>query len=912
MASRKTYLARNIEDVDVTGVDNNDSLVWDSGDEKWKPVAISGGGGGDVSDFTDLDDTPASYAGEGETFVKVNIGEDALEFATVIIPNDFTDLDDTPANYTSASGKYVKVNDGETALEFDTVVAGVGAFLDLTDTPSVFTAASGLAVLVNNAEDALIFTKVPATIVDYKDGETVYAILDDTINPGVLDAIAVSDDGGLDISWGEGEIYTTNRDIVETDAGSDTCTDNLENYLVWTSGTGLELTTTDPTREQIGIAHFSCQDGDIWYMYVEPIISTLTHDIQHGMEELVPVAVARGCVVAEDADGTNDLDVEVSAGEYYLDAHKEVEVPNIKSRTTDMRRWFHSSGAWTSEAAEEIDTANYDDGDDKADLGTNKWVRSVFFVSETQIHWVYPSTFYSVQAQALIAPDPLLPPGLVDFPKSTALVYQADATDFSGATWIDVRPVLGIQGSGSEVSDHGSLSGLADDDHAQYLLVDGTRAMTGTFDLGDQDLANQGAGHDGFTDVDADNHHNEVHDLDSHSDVQAEAPADSQVLTFVTASGKWLPQDAGGGGASAFTDLTDVPASYSGEGEKYVRVASSEDALEFVAASANEISASKVTIVTNESAAQDAHTATDTWEYITAASGYVVLDEAGDLEMLFNSMIKSDSANWEHYWIRFQVDTPTETWYTPIMKSQLNVNANTSHYSVKTYAYTFSGVASGGYTVRAQWNDGTSGLDASFYDRQISVKGTWDVTGGVRSTFLGLSDVPSSYAGQAGKVPVVNVDETALEFLPTVASGILQGYARAKATVGQTITTVATIFDWDSVTTDPDSTITAGAAWKWTAPYDCYVIISTSIGMQGAEEMVGEFLVNDAIVETFQKSNSGGTWNTANAEFIYKADADDYINVTIKRGTGSNRATALNWSHIGIYYIRDLTSLLAF
>jgi len=36
----------------------------------------------------------------------------------------------------------------------------------------------------------------------------------------------------------------------------------------------------------------------------------------------------------------------------------------------------------------------------------------------------------------------------------------------------------------SAVSDHGSMSGLTDDDHTQYLLVDGTRAMTGDLDMG--------------------------------------------------------------------------------------------------------------------------------------------------------------------------------------------------------------------------------------------------------------------------------------------------------------------------------------------------------------------------------------------------------------------------------------------
>lgn len=47
--------------------------------------------------------------------------------------------------------------------------------------------------------------------------------------------------------------------------------------------------------------------------------------------------------------------------------------------------------------------------------------------------------------------------------------------------------------------DHGSLSGLADDDHTQYLLVSGTRAMTGALDMGTFKVTNMA---DGTADTD--------------------------------------------------------------------------------------------------------------------------------------------------------------------------------------------------------------------------------------------------------------------------------------------------------------------------------------------------------------------------------------------------------------------------
>lgn len=42
--------------------------------------------------------------------------------------------------------------------------------------------------------------------------------------------------------------------------------------------------------------------------------------------------------------------------------------------------------------------------------------------------------------------------------------------------WVAVAPTTGV-------TDHGALTGLGDDDHTQYLLISGTRAMTGNLDM---------------------------------------------------------------------------------------------------------------------------------------------------------------------------------------------------------------------------------------------------------------------------------------------------------------------------------------------------------------------------------------------------------------------------------------------
>lgn len=51
---------------------------------------------------------------------------------------------------------------------------------------------------------------------------------------------------------------------------------------------------------------------------------------------------------------------------------------------------------------------------------------------------------------------------------------------YDGTGWIEI-PVN---------TDHGGLSGLGDDDHLQYLLADGNRALAGPWDMGSQALIN--------------------------------------------------------------------------------------------------------------------------------------------------------------------------------------------------------------------------------------------------------------------------------------------------------------------------------------------------------------------------------------------------------------------------------------
>ena len=65
-----------------------------------------------------------------------------------------------------------------------------------------------------------------------------------------------------------------------------------------------------------------------------------------------------------------------------------------------------------------------------------------------------------------------------------ALVNQILETDGAGGFVLIPTPVV--------ITDHGTLLGLEDDDHLQYLLTDGTRTLTGDLDVGGNDILNVG------------------------------------------------------------------------------------------------------------------------------------------------------------------------------------------------------------------------------------------------------------------------------------------------------------------------------------------------------------------------------------------------------------------------------------
>ena len=136
--------------------------------------------------------------------------------------------------------------------------------------------------------------------------------------------------------------------------------------------------------------------------------------------------------------------------------------------------------------------------------------------------------------------------------------------------------------------------------------------------------------------------------------------------------GQWVPLargGGGGGGASAFIDLTDVPATYAGSGGKVVSVKADVSGLEFTTAAASSF---------------------DTNFYATLSADQVVTTGA-DRKILFDTVSFDGNTEWDAintYWkckttgyYNFNVSSSALSAYTAIYRTLLYVNGAAAEYS---------------------------------------------------------------------------------------------------------------------------------------------------------------------------------------------------------------------------------------
>ena len=189
--------------------------------------------------------------------------------------------------------------------------------------------------------------------------------------------------------------------------------------------------------------------------------------------------------------GTRNLTV--SAGEIY-DRVTEFAIGAIDTSGADTFDAYYDDGGtgWTLATAQtQWNNTQYDDESGTlADLTNNRYGSHWIYVDleDGSLISVYGTDNETSQATAEASSERTsLPLRIQTHCKLIAkLIFQKSA----GTADTIVSKLLSNGGSGVAITDHGNLSGLADDDHTQYLLADGTRALGGAWDMGSQATTN--------------------------------------------------------------------------------------------------------------------------------------------------------------------------------------------------------------------------------------------------------------------------------------------------------------------------------------------------------------------------------------------------------------------------------------
>jgi len=318
---------------------------------------------------------------------------------------------------------------------------------------------------------------------------------------GLYSGGELTDGGGLNIDVAAGDGFLTDP------------TDGFVKEILWEADT---LTITPESSVYIfvnsnGIVSQSASLPDLSDNIILGRISTLDtsiHIIQQTPMSLLQFSnkasemqrqafgsiYAFGSLVAENGVTARALDI--SSGSYWFSTQNFLPSGGEAVEFSEIYR-KSGSGFNVVTGATQVSNTHYDNGSGTLEpIPAGKFVKHSLYIygdgGEEEYFLVFGQALFDslVEAEAGDIPTP---PGSFD----DAVALIASITIEEGQTAlhpiIDERPILGHKVSGVSASaNHGNLLGLLGDDHPQYLLANGGRAMSGNLDMSGNNVTNVG------------------------------------------------------------------------------------------------------------------------------------------------------------------------------------------------------------------------------------------------------------------------------------------------------------------------------------------------------------------------------------------------------------------------------------
>ena len=454
------------------------------------------------------------FAGTAQT-LDLTAGTHTLYFKSKATPVDFVisvvSGTDTEGSFTLDDLSLKQITDGDvyitgslgmglgtTINEFSTDGTMAGNSDDAAPTEkAVVTYVAGVVGAVA-AEDVSVKELGTATYDDVQDW------MNNTQSSGITTGGGFTDlaNGTITVAAGTGFIRATNTDIAEVlmfDWAAETpvtLTDVNTNYIYvdYNLGTPDIVATTTKTdadnRTKILLGKIYRDGNDLHLVEAGMVTSEVAKRVLTYLNAVNGEIVrSSGLIITE--TGTLNISMTAGAGFAGLTATSYSSIST--DGADDFTYWYNDHTGWVSASISAIDNTNYNDFGQNPGLvalTANQYgVHWVYMDFDGDLHIIYGLDSYNL-ASAQDADAPANLPTLVaDFSMLIAriTIKKAEVTTFT-----DVDTPWETTITSNTVTDHGALGGLADDDHTQYILVDGTRAFSGDIDLGTNYITNTG------------------------------------------------------------------------------------------------------------------------------------------------------------------------------------------------------------------------------------------------------------------------------------------------------------------------------------------------------------------------------------------------------------------------------------
>lgn len=188
--------------------------------------------------------------------------------------------------------------------------------------------------------------------------------------------------------------------------------------------------------------------------------------------------------------GSGATKITVDAGSYYIALHSTAYAGAVDAT---FSAFYGADGATELTAQTDVNTTQWDNAGTLTAF-TAGYYRSdtLYLTSDGRLSLIFGIAEYAAQVDAETAA--VAAP--MTFISASAIILGSFIVQqgVGSVAVIDRRPTGAATGgaAGAAITNHGLLSGLGDDDHMQYLLTSGTRAMSGSLDMGANAITNVG------------------------------------------------------------------------------------------------------------------------------------------------------------------------------------------------------------------------------------------------------------------------------------------------------------------------------------------------------------------------------------------------------------------------------------